>query len=209
MTKFWRAHLNQLFGCSGCWHGDLELPGSVCAEIPFDLLCHIPNHVYLSMYTCPSTYLSIHLSIYSYLASWWCMYLSFKFPLCLFIHPSIHPSIHPCIYSCIYLSIYLSNSRVVHPLMNITAESDVWPYYDLIGISIYQSICHLCVHSYIYPCNCLAAWVCMNLPIHSSSCPPSCLPIGVSVVYVWIKQCMNQSINVSTYLCIDMGICIN
>ena len=100
MTKFWRVHLNQVFGCSGCWHVDLELPGSVWAEIPFDVLCHIPNHVYLSMYTCPYTYLSIHLSIYSYLASWWCMYLSFKFPLCLFMHPSM--------YLFMYISIDLS-----------------------------------------------------------------------------------------------------
>ena len=138
MTKFWRVHLNQVFGCSGCWHVDLELPGSVWAEIPFDLLCHIPNHVYLSMYTCPSTYLSIHLSIYSYLASWWCMYLSFKFALCL--------SIHPCIYSCIYLSIYLSNSRVVHPLMNITAESDVWPYW---GIHLSTDLSSMCPFIYL------------------------------------------------------------
>ena len=127
------------------------------------------------------------------------MYVSvFQVPI-VSIHPSIHVSIHVDIYRSIYLTVELFTHWWISPRKVM---------YDLIGISIYQSIYHLCVHSYIYPCNCLAAWVCMNLPIHSSSCPPSCLPIGVSVclslnqaMYQLIHQCIKLSMHRYGYMC--------
>ena len=114
------------------------------------------------------------------------MYVSvFQVPI-VSIHPAIHVSIHVYINRSIYLTVelfthwWISQRKVM---------------YDLIGISISQSIC-------------LAAWVCMNLPIHSSSCPPSCLSIGVSVclslnqaMYQLIHQCIKLSMHRYGYMC--------